>query len=130
MIKQSELKLFYFLYIILILLIISIIAKFIVDFYSLNKKVDAPIQKKVELSKFVLKPRVQTYENHFEYIEADRGYLNNDDYIFENVKTHGYFGVIKSGKLEVKDKKNIFIFTENPNFTIYLDNIKEDDKNV
>ncbi len=123
MTKYGKLKIIYCLYLLLILMVIALIAKFIIDFYSMAKDIDASNNTKVEFNKFIINPRLQSYEENFTYIEADRGYLNYDNYIFENVVMHGSFGTIKSGKLDVKDNKNIFEFTIDPDFTIYIDNI-------
>ncbi len=77
----------------------------------------------VEYNRFVLNPRVQIENDGFEYIQADRGYLNEDSYVFENVSMSGDFGDITSGRLDVKDNKNILEFTINPDFTIYIDEL-------
>ena len=75
----------------------------------------------IKYNKTILDPRIQIEDNGFEYIKADKGYLNEDDYVFENVNMSGDFGNITAGRLDIKNNKNILEFTINPNFTIYID---------
>lgn len=124
--KQKKLKLFYILYLLLIFLTISICVKFVVDFCLMSKDIKiSPDNTKKDFNKFIVKPAFQTYKDGFEYIEADKGYLNQGEYIFENVDSYGDLGIVKSGKVKIKDNKNNIEFTENPSFVIYLDNIND-----
>ena len=125
--RLYRIKIFYFLYIFLIMVIFFIILKFVVDFCKMsNEKILSNKKNVVEENRFVLNPRVQVENNgKFEYVESEKGFLNNTEYLFENIKMNGYFGDITSGQLEIKDNKNILEFTINPNFTIYLNNIED-----
>lgn len=99
---------------------LSIFGKFVVDFCVMGRNTAVKTNKSGLLTdKFILKPRYQTQINGYNYIQAEKGYLNNNDYIFENIKMTGDFGDITSGKLEINEDKNLFIFTEKPNFIIY-----------
>ena len=80
----------------------------------------------VKNNDFIENPRVQLENDEkFEYIESKNGFLNDESYIFNDIKMKGYFGDIEAGKLEIKDNKNILEFTIKPNFTIYLNNIEK-----
>lgn len=91
-----------------------------------NEKINLNSYSEIEENRFILKPRIQIEnEGKFEYIESDKGFLKDNEYLFNNIKMSGYFGDISAGKLEIKDNKNILKFTINPNFTIYLNNIEK-----
>lgn len=118
-----KLKIYYIFYRLLILIVFLLTIKFIYDFSLMNNDIIIASKKDVEYNRFLLNPRVQVENDGFEYIEADKGYLNENGYIFENVKMSGDFGDITSGKLDVKDNKNLLEFTINPDFTIYIDEL-------
>ena len=118
-----KLKIYYIFYRFLILIIFLLGVKFIYDFSLMNHDISIIGDGDVEYNRFVLNPRVQIENDGFEYIQADRGYLNEDSYVFENVSMSGDFGDITSGRLDVKDNKNILEFTINPDFTIYIDEL-------
>lgn len=118
-----KLKIYYIFYRFLILVIFLLGVKFIYDFSLMNHDISIIGDGDVEYNRFVLNPRVQIENDGFEYIQADRGYLNEDSYVFENVSMSGDFGDITSGRLDVKDNKNILEFTINPDFTIYIDEL-------
>jgi len=127
--KKVRLKFYYFIYLLLIFLIFIIVIKFVHDFYYLDKKNNLISSKEYNTTddlKFIINPRIQSNKNGFSYVTAENGYLDydNDKYIFNNVEMTSSFGHMISKKLEVTDDKNIFKFTGNPKFTIYLNNIK------
>ncbi len=119
-----KLKIYYIFYRFLILIIFLLGIKFIYDFSLMNHSVDISNNSDIKYDKFVLNPRVQIEDDGFDYIQADRGYLNEDNYVFENVNMSGDFGDITSGRLDIKDNKNILEFTINPKFIIYIDNLQ------
>ena len=119
-----KLKIYYIFYRFLILIIFLLGIKFIYDFSLMNHSVDISNNSDIKYDKFVLNPRVRIEDDGFDYIQADRGYLNEDNYVFENVNMSGDFGDITSGRLDIKDNKNILEFTINPKFIIYIDNLQ------
>ena len=118
-----KLKIYYIFYRFLILVIFLLGVKFVYDFSLMNHDINIAGDSDIEYDRFVLNPRVQIENDGFEYIQADRSYLNEDSYVFENVSMSGDFGNITSGRLDVKDNKNILEFTINPDFTIYIDEL-------
>lgn len=125
--KLVRIKCFYFVYVLLIIITILIIIKFLFDFYKMTVETSIVEDKNIiKNNDFIAKPRVQLEnDGKFEYIESKNGFLNDETYIFNDIKMTGYFGDIEAGKLEIKDDKNIFEFTIKPNFTIYLNNIEK-----
>ena len=125
--KLVRIKCFYFVYVLLIIITILIIIKFLFDFYKMTVETNIIEDKYiVDSENFIEKPRVQLEnDGKFEYIQSRNGFLNEEEYIFNDIEMKGYFGDVKAGKLEIKDDKNIFEFTVQPNFTIYLNNIKK-----
>lgn len=125
--KLVRIKCFYFVYVLLIIITILIIIKFLFDFYKMTVETNIIEDKNiVKNNDFIAKPRVQLEnDGKFEYIESKNGFLNDESYIFNDIKMKGYFGDIEAGKLEIKDNKNILEFTIKPNFTIYLNNIEK-----
>lgn len=123
--KLVRIKCFYFVYVLLIIITILIIIKFLFDFYKMTVETNIIEDKNiVKNNDFIENPRVQLEsDGKFEYIESRNGLLNDESYIFNDIKMTGYFGDIEAGKLEIKDNKNILEFTIKPNFTIYLNNI-------
>ena len=118
-----KLKLIFCLYALLIMSVSVFFGKVIYDFCSTTKDIEDSFIEDVHVDKIIIKPRVQSYENGFIYMESDDGYLNYNNYVFNNVKIEGYFGTITAGKLKIKNNKNIFEFTKKPKFTINIDEI-------
>lgn len=117
---ETKVRNYYFLYCTFALLLLLVFAKFTYDFYLMNSKITSSIKfRVVQQDKLVLNPRVQIEDDGFTYIEANKGYYEDDVYVFEDVKMKGKFGNITSGKLEIKDDKNILEFTDKPKFIIY-----------
>lgn len=126
--KLARVKFFYFINLILVVITVAILIKFIVDFCQLNIETSFNNNDTYIINddRFIVKPRIQLEDGEkFEYIESENGFLQEDGYLFNNINMNGYFGNVKAGKLEIKDNKNIFEFTIQPNFTIYLNNIEK-----
>lgn len=126
--KLQRIKIFYIVYLVLIIITSLIVVKFVIDFYKLSIETIVAENNKYldDENKFIVRPRVQLEnDGKFEYIESKNGFLKEDGYLFNDIKMHGYFGDVKAGQLEIKDDKNILEFTIEPNFTIYLNNIEK-----
>lgn len=123
--KLKILKIYSYIYYILILLTFLFIVKFISDFYSNNTNKRKEKNDVTEYKNIILKPKLQFDNGGFQFIEAESGQESNQEYTFNNVKTYGDFGKASAGKLEVKDNQNILEFTENPKFTIYTNKVKK-----
>lgn len=131
--KKLRLKISYFAFFVFIVIILAILLKFVFDFYFINKsvKIEKGENNQKSNSKIIVNPRVQINQDGLNYITAETGYLDydNDKYNFEKVEMTSNFGYITSGKLEIRNNKKFFEFTENPNFTIYLKNVEDKQNN-
>jgi hypothetical protein len=108
-----------------------IIAKFGYDYHILNKKNEIKkITENYKYKKEIDNPRIQVDGDNFGYVVATRGFVENENkaneyYIFENVDLQGDLLKIKADKLEIKNNRNIFEFTEYPKVKIYLDKLEK-----
>ncbi|MDD2840065.1 MAG: hypothetical protein PHY80_02960 [Rickettsiales bacterium] len=123
--KILTLKIYNYFHYILIVLIFACITKFVLDFYNKNKDVIKSSNNIVEYQNIILEPRLQFNDKGFQFVEAEQGIENNQNYTYTNVKTYGDFGEASAGQLEITDNQNVLTFTENPSFTIYTNKIKK-----
>lgn len=116
---------FYIVYISLSILSLLILFKFALDFYLLNRRNTFYNETgNITNTKYIINPRIQLDTKTFSYITSDRGYVDEANYIFENINMQGDFGMATSKKLLVDFNKNVFTFIDKPDFTFNINNLK------
>lgn len=116
---------FYIVYISLSILSLLILFKFALDFYLLNRRNTFYNETgNITNTKYIINPRIQLDTKSFSYITSDRGYVDEANYIFENINMQGDFGMATSKKLLVDFNKNVFTFIDKPDFTFNINNLK------
>ena len=84
--KLQRIKIFYVVYLTLIIITSLIVVKFVIDFYKLSIETTVAENNKYldDENKFIVRPRVQLEnDGKFEYIESQNGFLKEDGYLFK-----------------------------------------------
>ena len=107
---------------ILLIILLVLLAKLVIDFYNKNKSINSQTSNiNSKINKEIYNPQLQLEDSGFQFIQAEKGIeIDDKEYVLYNVKTNGDFAEASSGMLEITDDKNIFTFTENPKFRLYI----------